>query len=195
MEADFNGLPLELAQWFDDVSAVAQKSLFGIAPEGPHRDAIAVDSMIRNGRIIYNAELDSEGKLYSPLCFFLVAACRHLRVTLGAGHWRAALGNLCLAEETPELESFGLPSDSPALRFKTELNAAIEQAGFLDRTSLLNREDREVAVGLAVNWAMRLLLAYAADFPKAVEEPERRDLGWLAGRMRVGTVSSAETKE
>ncbi len=80
-----------------------------------------------------------------------LAQRRYLRVSLGAGHWQAALENLCAAEEAPGLELFGLPSDSSALRFKAELDAAIEQAGFLDRTSLLNREDRKVAVGLAVN--------------------------------------------
>jgi hypothetical protein len=167
------------------VSGLTQKSLFGIAPESPHRDAIAIDSMIRNGRIIHNADLDSEGGLYSPLCFFLVAACRYLKVRLGAGHWRAALENLCSAEEIPELELFGLPSDTRASRFKAELNAAIEQAGFLDRTSLLNKDDRNVAVGLAVNWAIRLLLAYAADFPNPIESPGRQDLVWLAVRVQA----------
>jgi hypothetical protein len=37
---------------------------------------------------------------------------------------------------------------APAYRFKAELDAAIEQAGLIDRTSLLNKEDRKVAVGL-----------------------------------------------
>src|SRR5580658_682553 len=88
VEPQIDHVAAELAEWFDNVSDLTQKSLFGIAPEGPHRDAVVVDSMIRNGRIIYRAELDKEDKLYSPLCFFLVACCRHLAAHLRTGHWR-----------------------------------------------------------------------------------------------------------
>ena len=147
--------------------------------EGPHLDAVVLDSMVRNSRGIHDADLDLGGTLYSPLCFFLVAASRYLKVHLSPGHWQAALENLRSAEQTPGLELFGLSSSSPASRFKAELDAAIEQAGFLDRTSLLNKEDRNVAVGLAVNWAMRLLLAYAAEFPNPNPSSGRRDSpGW-----------------
>jgi len=78
MEPQFDDIAAELTEWFDSVFDLTQESLFGIAPEGPHRDAVVVDSLIRNARIIYRAELDREGKLYSPLCFFLTAACRRL---------------------------------------------------------------------------------------------------------------------
>ena len=184
-------LAVELSQWFESVSGLTEKNLFSIAPEGPHRDAIAMDSMIRNARVVYRAELDSEGKLYSPLCFFLVAACHHLRVHLGAGHWRAALQSLCSAKEVPGLESFGLSLGTPASRFQAELNAAVEQSGFLGGASLLSKEDRKVAVGLAVNWAMRLLLAYAADYPKPDETSGRQDFAWLAAQVRAALADCA----
>ena len=180
MEPQFDHVAAELTEWFDSVFDLTQKSLFGIAPEGPHRDAVVVDSMIRNARIVYRAELDKEDKLYSPLCFFLVASCRYLGARLGTGHWRAALENLCQSQQLPGLEAFGLPLGAPAYRFKAELDAAIEQAGFIDRTSLLNKEDRKVAVGLGINWAMRLLLACAADHPNPVESPGHKDFSWLA---------------
>lgn len=185
MEPQFDHLAVELAEWFDSVFDLTQKSLFGIAPEGPHRDAVVVDSMIRNARIIYRAELDTEGKLYSPLCFFLAAACRHLEARLGTGHWRAALENLCQSQQLPGLETFGLPLGTPAYRFKAELDAAIEQAGFIDRTSLLNKQDRKVAIGLGINWAIRLLLACAADYPNPVESPGHKDFSWLAARVQA----------
>lgn len=185
MEPQFDHLATELTEWFDSVSALTQESLFGIAPEGPHRDAVVVDSMIRNARIIYRAELDSEGKLYSPLCFFLTAACRYLRVRLGTGHWRAALQNLCQSQQLPGLEMFGLPLGTPAFRFKAELDATIEQAGFIDRASLLCKEDRKVAIGLGINWGIRLLLACAADYPNPVESPGHKDFAWIAARVQA----------
>ena len=52
-----------------------------------------------------------------------------------------------------------MPLGTPAYRFKAELDAAMEQAGFIDRTGLLNKDDRKVAIGLGINWAMRLLIA------------------------------------
>ena len=185
MGPQFDPTAAELAEWFDSVFDLAQKSLFGIVPEGPHRDAVVVDSMIRNARIIYRAELDQEDKLYSPLCFFLVASCRHLAAHLGTGHWRAALENLCQSQRLPGLEAFGLPLDAPSYRFKAELDAAIEQAGLIDRTSLLNKEDRKVAIGLGINWAIRLLLACAADYSNPVESPGHRDFSWLATRVQA----------
>ena len=185
MEPQFDHLEAELAGWFDSVFDLTQRSLFGIAPEGPHRDAVVVDSMIRNARVIYRAELDREGKLYSPLCFFLTAACRHLGARLGTDHWRAALESLCQSQQLPGLEAFGLPLGTPAYRFKAELDAAIEQAGFIDRTSLLNKEDRKVAIGLGINWAMRLLLACAADYPNPIESPGHKDFAWLATRVQA----------
>src|ERR1035438_6193544 len=155
VEPQFDRLAAELTEWFDSVFELTQKSLFGIAPEGPHRDAVVVDSMIRHGRIIYRAALDREGKLYSALCFFLVAACRYLGARLAAGHWRAALNNLCQSQQVPGLETFGLPVGDPAHQFKAELDDAIEQAGLIDRVSLLNKEDRKVAIGLGINCAIQ----------------------------------------
>ena len=185
MEPQFDQLAAELTEWFASVFDLTQESLFGIAPEGPHRDAVVVDSMVRNARIIYRAELDTEGKLYSPLCFFLVAACRYLGARLSAGHWRAALETVCQSQHHTSLEAFGLPLGTPAYRFKTELDAAIEQVGFIDRASLLNKENRKVAMALGINWAIRLLLACAADYPNPVESPGHRDFGWLAIRVQA----------
>jgi hypothetical protein len=95
------------------------------------------------------------------------------------------LQNLCQSQQLPGLEAFGLPLGTPAYRFKAELDAAIEQAGFIDRASLLNKEDRKVAVGLGINWAIRLLLACAADYPSPVESPGHKDFSWLASRVQA----------
>lgn len=89
-----------------------------------------------------------------------------------------------MSQQLPGLEAFGLPLGTPAYRFKAELDSAVEQAGLIDRTSLLNKQDRKVAIGLGVNWAMRLLLACAADYPNPVESPGHMDFAWLATRVQ-----------
>jgi hypothetical protein len=134
--------------------------------------------------------LEPDGKFYSPLCFFLAAACRQLRTGLGIGHWRSALDNLRdlnkqLASSRSDSVYVGLDIGSPATLFKAEFDEAIRQAGLIDGTSFLSKEDRQVALGLAVNWGMRLLLAYAVEtIPSHNGTSERKDLSWLAERVR-----------
>lgn len=114
----------QLQDWFVSVSRLTEESLFGIVPEGPHRNAIVLDVLKRNARILFQSELDSEGKLYSPLCFFLAAACRKLGTSLVVGHWRAALHNVVRLQQgmmsaRAESAAVGLEIGSPAVLFNT----------------------------------------------------------------------------
>ena len=59
----------------------------------------------------------------------------------------------------------------------------------IDRISLLNEEDRKVAIGLGINWAMRLLLACAADYPNPVESRGHKDFAWLATRVQAAVAA------
>lgn len=186
----------ELNDWFQSVQRLTESSLFSIAPKGPHRDAVVLDALMRNARIVYTAEMRFDGKLYSPLCFFLAAACRQLRTDLGVGHWRAALDNVVdfqkqLASSHSESVYVGLDPGTPATMFKAEFGEAIRQAGLIDGTSFLSREDRQVALGLAINWGMRLLLAYAVETPRDSSGSERKDLAWLSKRVSSAIAMSA----
>src|ERR1035441_4027266 len=109
----------QLSDWFRSILHFTGESLFSIVPEGPHRDAGALD------HLQWEAELDSKGKLYSPLCFFMAAACRKLGTSLGVGHWRAALDNVVhlqhrIVSARAESEMVGLEFGSPAVLFKQE---------------------------------------------------------------------------
>lgn len=185
MNIDSNAVAPALNGWFQSVQRLADASLFSIAPEGPHRDAVVLDALRRNARIVYKTGLNADGKLYSPLCFFLAAGCRHLRASLGVGHWRAALDNLRdlqqrLTNSRPESVTIGLDLGTPTTLFKAEFDEAVRQAGLIDDTSFLSKEDRQVAIGLAINWGIRLLLAYALEMPRPEQPSERKDLAWLA---------------
>jgi len=188
MNPDSKAVPHELHEWFQSVRRLAETGLFSIAPEGPHRDAVILDALRRNARIVYNLKLEPAGKLYSPLCFFLAAACWQLRTNLGVGHWQAALDNVRnlqqrLASSQSEAVDVGLDIGSPATLFKAEFDEAIRQAGLIDGATFLSKEDRNVALGLAVNWGIRLLLAYAAETPARTQPSKRKDLSWLAERV------------
>ncbi len=64
--------------------------------------------------------------------------------------------------------------------FKAEFVEAIRQAGLVEDTSFLSKEDRQVAIGLAVNWGMRLLLAYALETPRP-DQPLRQERPHVVG--------------
>jgi hypothetical protein len=184
MNLDSNAVANELNAWFQSVRRLAEAGLFSVAPEGPHRGAVVLDALRRNARIVYDAKLEPDGSLYSPLCFFLAASCSQLGTSLGVGHWRAALDNVRdlhgrLAGSRSSAVEVGLDVGTPATIFKAEFDEAIRQAGLIDGATFLSKEDREVALGLAVNWGMRLLLAYAAETPGRTPS-ERKDLTWLA---------------
>jgi hypothetical protein len=68
-----------------------------------------------------------------------------------------------LANTRSESYAVGLDIGSPAVVFKREFDEAIDQSGLARSVSYLVKEDREVALGLAINWGMRLLIAYALE--------------------------------
>lgn len=197
MASDAKAVAEQLHDWFLSILHLAEESLFSIVPEGPHRDAVVLDAIQRNARILSQSELDSEGKLYSPLCFFLAAACRKLGTSLAVGHWRAALDNVVHVQQRigsarVESAAVGLEIGSPALLFKQEFDEAINHAAVAGGVSYLNREDRSVALGLAINWAMRLLLAYALECSGSMNGSDRKDLAWVGQLVRpILTISSS----
>jgi hypothetical protein len=185
---DPQSVALQLHEWSESVLRLTEESLFGVAPEGPHRDAVVLDTLKRNARILSQAELDNEGRLYGPLCFFLAAACRRLGTSLAAGHWRAAMNNVIdlqnrLVSTRDESYAVGLDMGSPAVVFKREFDEAIRQSGLVGGASYLGKEDREVALGLAIHWGMRLLIAYASECSGS-KASDRRDLAWVGSVVR-----------
>ena len=188
MDSVIEAVAEQLNDWFRSVLHLTDESLFSIVPEGPHRHAVILDVLRRNARVLSQSELDNEGKLYRPLCFFLAAACRRLGTALGVGHWRAALDNVVHLQERlissdAKFARVGLKIDSPAVLFKQEFDEAIGQAAVAGGVSYLNKEDRQVALGLAINWGMRLLLAYALQCPRSTTNSDRRDLAWVASLL------------
>jgi hypothetical protein len=188
MQNGANAAAEQLHQWFEGIWRLATDSLFSMVPEGPHRDAVVLDALKRNARILVESELDSEGRLYSPLSFFLVAACRKLGISLGVGHWRAAMENVVHLNQHAESVRdgsavFGLEIGGPAVLFKQQLDEAITQAGLAGGLSYLNKENRQIALGLAINWGMRLLLAYALHCCRSTPSSNRRDLVWVANLL------------
>lgn len=199
MESDPKAVAEQLHGWFRSVLHLTEENLFSIVPEGPHREAVVLDVLRRNAGILSKSELDNKGELYSPLCFFLAAACREMGISLGVGHWRAAVDNVVHLEgrsvsARAESATVGLEIGGPAVLFKQELDEAINQAGLAGGVSYLDKENRQVALGLAINWGMRLLLASALERLHSTNHADRKDLAWLAKLMEPLVTASSSAQ-
>ena len=84
---------------------------------------------------------------------FLAAGSRKLKVSLGPGHWRAAIENvLQLQQQTSAAgeSPVGLDLGGPVHLFFHELKEAISQAGLAGAPALHDPRNREIALGLAI---------------------------------------------
>ncbi len=196
MESDIKAAAEQLRDWFNNVSRLIDASWSSIAPEGPHRDAVVLDALMRNGRVLSQSELDRDGKLYTPLCYFLAAACRKLGVSLGVGHWRAALDNVVHLQDgrivpALNLQQSGLRSTDPQRCLSRRSTKRSPRQASLGG-SYLDKENRQVALGLAINWGMRLLLAYALEC--SISSSNRKDLAWIASLMAPLLAASSTSR-
>ena len=82
-----------------------------------------------------------------------------------------------------ESDAVSLDIGSPAVVFKREFDEAIHQSGLAGSASYLCKEDREVALGLAINWGMRLLIAYALECSRSTGS-DRKDLAWVGSVVK-----------
>jgi hypothetical protein len=72
----------------------------------------------------------------------------------------------------------GLEIANPVRLLKEQMDEALLNAGLAGVPTFLDVEGRWIALGLAINWGIRLLCAYAleSDVPA---DPTRHDLGWI----------------
>ncbi len=175
----------QLHAWFDRVRDLTARSVFCVTDHGPHRDAVVLNVLSRNARIVRESQIDTQGALYTPLCLMLAAACERLRLTLGPGHWEAAVANVVslygdVARTRRESTSVGLELGSPARLLKDQLDEALLHTGVAGVPSFVDAEGRSIALGLTINWGIRLLCAYALECDSTVAgAPSRQDLGWI----------------
>lgn len=179
----------QLHDWFEQVVRLVDRSLFGVAEEGPHRDAIVLNVLTSHARHLGESGVDRRGLLYTDLCFVLASACRQLHLRLGPGHWAAAVANVISLDSqvrraTTESKMFGLKFGSPAQMLKEQLGEALRHAGVAGVPTFADSEGRRIALGLAINWGIRFLCAYALECEGLEPLPGRRDLAWIAGLLR-----------
>lgn len=173
----------ELADWFTEIVRLWSSVYFDWSTSPAHRDAAILEILSRNAKAILEAPLDSQGDLYKPLTLALTAACRRHGVVPTAQHWSAALKNLLELRRrvaSANAQRFALPFGTPASLFKDLFCEALVHAGVTDRPTILGEENRRASLGLALNWGLRFLLAYALEIrPAGPAGRGTRDLRWV----------------
>lgn len=174
----------ELHAWFARVGESSGRA-FGWE-RGQHGDASAVHVLRRQAARLRSSRLAPDGSSYTALCLFLAAACHTLNLPTTARHWSAALRNVAAQRRLPAGDDLGVAFGTPAERFKLLLDDAIDAAGLGSQVTTLDDKNRKLALGLAVNWSMRTLLAYAAEakLPRSRADRSRQDLSWLRAKVR-----------
>lgn len=175
-----------MTEWFRDLLRLCDQVFFGISTNKRHRQAAILNVLAHNAKILVASEMDKHGELFMPLCLTLAAACRRLDVEPHAGQWRSAVENvlqleLRLRAAAPSLPSLGFSPITSAAIFKQHLDEALVNAGVTDRPTILDQHNRRLSMGLAANWGMRFLLAYALETSgdPAGRPADARDLSWI----------------
>ncbi len=170
-----------LDEWFASVLRTCDM-IFQLPETAAHRQAAVHEVLTGNAKLIVGSEIDDEGKLYPPVAKALAAACRKVGIDLNVGHWNAALRNVLGArvQFAKHSDTVGLPLGSPAGVFKSLFDEALINAGVTDRPTILVEKNRRTALGLAINWGMRFLLAYAIELPaRRKRAPTPEGVWWI----------------
>ena len=171
-----------LYAWFQSVLQECD-AIFALTTSPAHREVVIQSVLTSNAKIVVDSVLDRDGALYPALCKLLAAAVRKLSLELSGAHWKAALQNVAsvYSQRKSRRTEVGLDFGSPAAIFKGLLAEALINAGVTDRPTILIDENRTAALGLAINWGIRFLLAYAAELPVRPRKRAQRahDIWWI----------------
>jgi len=67
---DPQSVAVQLHDWFESILRLTEESLFGIAPEGPHRDAVVLDTSRGMPGSSLTPSLIARGSSMAPYVFF-----------------------------------------------------------------------------------------------------------------------------
>ena len=181
----------ELKAWFASMADLSAKA-FGWQRDA-HGDAAVLHVQRRQATTLRSSTLAEGGASYTALCLFLAAASRALSLDIETRHWAAGLRNVVEQRGLVLSGDLGVSLGSPAERFKMLLDDAIDAAGLGVKETVLDEKNRKLALGLAVNWGVRTLLAYAAEsrVRGARGARSRHDLGWINALVRRATTVQA----
>lgn len=173
-----------LAAWFEG-PLHACDAVSAIGSDEAHRRAVLRQMLARNARILVATDIAEADAVARPLIWTLAAACRLLPLTVTDVHWASAVKNVGRLQE--QLAALGVnPWVGSAEQVLKELvDGALIDAGVTASPTILDKRNRDIALGLAVNWALRLSVALARGTRSSTEP--LRDLGTILAAPELGS--------
>lgn len=154
-----------LASWFAQVLDVLARTIGATSADERHRTAAIQSVLTRNARIAVASRPNLGAVLIRPTVLVLASASQLLRLRPGEREWLGALNNVASLETEMKALFEQHPNAEPLLGgpvgvFKAQFDEALVQAGVTNQPTILARDNRQLALGLAVNWGMRFLVAH-----------------------------------
>ena len=154
-----------LRDWFRDVLVAYDKFYSSMATDPKHRKIILWSAIARTATSLASLEAQERRQVFSKACLALGTTCLYLEYRPDAGNWLAAIENvLSLGPSLAEAKTVvpGLDFSSPVEVFKDQVDTAFANAGVVaGKPTGLDTANREIALNLAGNWALKLLVSLA----------------------------------
>ncbi|NOY94245.1 MAG: hypothetical protein GXP55_23965 [Deltaproteobacteria bacterium] len=166
-----------LDSWFTSLRQTLDGTVFSVAADERRRRAAALGVVTRH---VFELE-EAAGQpaiQVRETAWVLAGATRWLAMMPGLSQWRAAVRNVVSLDARLD----AMPKDSPwvedvAAIFRSHMLETLRQAGVARVPTILNAQNRRVALGLSVNWGMRYLVAGAAGLAEhEVDDPAAREV-------------------
>ena len=159
-----------LGEWSDELLASIEAVRVAIARDDRLRRVALEDDLVVQSRKLARDPGKGEST-FLIACRILGTACLTLGFRPLPAHWQAALEVVealreSLAAAVPASIDFG----TPGTLFRQHFLLALENAGYAEIPSFLDDHDRKIALGQAVNWGLRFVIAHALE-AKAGKRP------------------------
>lgn len=148
--------------WFAGLRDLFDRTEYAVGSDEPHRKAAALTSVSRHVASFEAA--DGAGARIRAAAAVLAGATRALGLDApDRAQWLAAARNVkSLDAQLHALDRSPWVGEDAAAIFREHFVEALRQAGVARVPTILDAVNRRTALGLAVNWGMRYLVAAAA---------------------------------
>jgi hypothetical protein len=153
----------KLTEWFTGLRDRLDRTVFAVGGDEPHRKAAALTSVSRHVALFEAASVES-GAQIREAASVLAGATRALGLEApDQAQWLAAARNVASVDaQLHALDPSPWVGEDAAAIFREHFVEALRQAGVARVPTILDAANRRTALGLAVNWGMRYLVAAAA---------------------------------
>lgn len=153
-------------EWNDWFRALRQEARSALDAREWHDVLVELTARLpKDSEPLRPEDTDLTARICAAACESLTVADPAFAVIPEEKHWKAAIGSCehadaSWSEVSRDASQFGLDFGSPEAQWRLQFEEALCVAGYRGRApSFVRPEDQRIALGLVVNWGLRLLVA------------------------------------